>query len=177
MINALKILLFCFILNCQQALASDFSQQGATKLFTQMTNTLNNKDSDLIGKFFNYYMASDAIIYKKSILVSPDDLENPKSIKDIKYTREEYISLMQSIVTIGKDYTITYTVDSFQPLPDKYTAYASVSITETSTLYSNTSSTPHHNIVNTNCNYTLIDGSDSPKIAGANCIEKIILYQ
>jgi|GEM_PF-6909615 len=166
----------CFmVLNSSYAAASDFTQEGATKLFTQMVNTLNTRNPDAISKFFAYYMASDAVFYKKSILVTPGDLQNPKSIKDIQFTRDQYISLMQSIVKIGRSYKMNCNIESFQVLPDKYVAYVGVSMIETSVI--DLDGALRQNIVSTNCNYTLIDAADSPKIAGANCIEKIILEQ
>lgn len=167
------ILLFVSSLGC----AAGFDQAGVTKLFTQMTNVVNSRNPKTINSFFSYYMASDAVVHKKSILVTPDDLENPQSIKDVQYTRDQYISFLQASANTKADYSINYNVDSFHILPDNYIAYAAVSIIETFIVRKNDSSLMEKNIVTTNCNYTMIEGANSSKIAGANCIEKIILAQ
>lgn len=159
------------------SIASDFTENGAKTLFSQAENIIKTKDKKAIDAFFKHYMASDAIIYKKSMLVSPDDLETPRSVEDVTYSREKYIELMQTISNIGVSYDIKYTVESFQPLPDNYMAYAAVNIVETSTLDKRFSIGNNNTVISSNCNYTMIDGMDSMKIAAANCIEKIILSE
>ncbi len=169
-------MLYCLFVS-SYSVAADFTESGAKTLFLQAENVIKSKDKKAIESFFKYYMASDAMIYKKSMLVSPDDLETPRNVEDVVYTREKYIELMQEISNIGVLYDIKYTVESFQPLPDNYMAYAGVNIIETSTLDKRFSVGNNNTVISSNCNYTMIDGIDSMKIAAANCIEKIILSE
>ncbi len=161
----------------QSAYAISFDHDGAVEFFGQMVGSINSRNKQSIYQFFNFYMTSDAVIYKKSILLSPEDLQNPKSIKNLQYSKEEYISLIQSVTSIGSEYNMSFNLQSFQLLPNKYMAYATVSFTEVSLIATLPRELAQQNVVTTNCNFTLVSGANSPKIAGGNCIEKIVLNQ
>lgn len=155
--------------------AAEFDIKSAEKLFSQMANVINTRNINTIGEFLNYYIASDAVFYKKSMLITPGDLETKGSIEDVKYTRDQYIDYVKKIVGIGNEYRYTCEVQFFQLLPEGYLAYVMVKIEEKSTVYKQGAFVVSSNIVTTNCNYTLIEGSNGPKIAGGNCIEKIVV--
>lgn len=155
------------------AVADDtLCEKDVVNLFAQMAVALNSRDAATIGQFFSYRVAPDATLKKKSILLTPQDLQNPKSIENISWSKPQYIAYLQKITGLDAAYHFEYSFDSFQLLPDGYTAYAGLSIKEVSSVAKHGG----NNIIASNCNYTILQGSDGPVIGAANCIEKIIIY-
>ncbi len=158
--------------------APALSHESVENLVAQMNANMNSRLPYRIKSFFEYYMSPGASIHKKSILVSPGDLDNPQSMEDIDYTRDQYIKAVSKIVTVRGEYTYMATLGALEVSPDGKSATMSIGIEETSVIrtsddYSNPP-TYVRNFVATNCNYTLVGGGTVPIITGANCIEKIV---
>lgn len=175
------IILITSLLLSVNNLASASADAGDTKaLLLQMSSVINSRNPKKIAAFFNYYTSDTAKFTKQSSVLDPSDHTIIRRQETITLNKEEYIRYLTHIATEPEQYAFWLDQEGFSMSVDDEYAVVNAVIREVEIVDSTKTKRPKDKIyvklvVSTNCNLSFNIQSSPPILAGANCIEKIII--
>lgn len=152
------------------------SEANVLDLLSKIRDVFNNRGSDAISSFYNFYADSDARFIKTTFLIDPDNPDNIVGNEGINLSRSEYIDYIIKILKNPSKYFYRQSDIQFK-LGSKPTD-ALISFHADEIIMYDAPSSPgleryEKMLTSSNCNMNVQLYGGGLKIMGLNCIEKV----